>query len=158
MREVDTFILMDKLCFKREETEWGNCTMKSGSSGIRRVVSYSFPAQNSWMDEKHAFAVSYLNMSQGKKVRQQFTDVLQTAWPLKHISMLMDVRCSLKRTMTCSWFLSSFLTLVFQTHNSYFTNQASKYRQWTQKQKLLSESRGIVISDKSHLSNTSFFQ
>lgn len=49
------------------------------------------------MDMKHAVTVSYLNMSLGGKVRQQLTDVLQPAWPLKHISMLMDVRCSFKK-------------------------------------------------------------
>lgn len=44
-------------------------------------------------DMKHAVTGSYLNVSLSGKVRQQLTDVLQPAWPLKHISMLMDVRC-----------------------------------------------------------------
>lgn len=65
------------------------------------------------MDMKHAVTVSYLNMSLGGKVRQQLTDVLQPAWPLKHISMVMDVRCSLKKPIACPWFLSPFLTTVF---------------------------------------------
>lgn len=48
-------------------------------------------------DMKPAVTVSYLNVSLSGKVRQQLADVLQPAQPLKHISMLMDVRCRLQK-------------------------------------------------------------
>lgn len=71
---------------------------------------------------KHAVTVSYLNVSLGGKVRQQLTDVLQPAGLLKHISMLMDVRCSLKKTRHNSPLISelilndSFRNLFFMLH------------------------------------------
>lgn len=74
------------------------------------------------MDMKHAIAVSYLNMSLGRKVRQELTDVLQPAWPLKHISMLMDVSPSLKNNQS--------LPLISElTPNRSFVNLFSTLKQ-----------------------------
>ena len=122
MMGANAFILMDRQCFMRESREQEDSAIQTAGPKMEGLFLVVFQHRRvSSTDMKHAVTVSYLNMSLGGKVRQQLTDVLQPAWPLKHISMLMDVRCSLKKkNRACPWFLSSFLTTVFL--NLFFTH------------------------------------
>lgn len=78
----------------RENSKQEHHTIQTISPKMEELLLLVFQQRRvSGADMKHAVTVSYLSVSLSEKVRQQLTDVLQPAWPLKHISMLMDVRC-----------------------------------------------------------------
>lgn len=82
----------------RENSEQERHTIQTISPKMEELFFLVFQQRSvSGADMKHAVTVSYLSVSPSEKVRQQLTDVLQPAWPLKHISMLMDVRCRLQK-------------------------------------------------------------
>ena len=112
MMGVNAFILMDRQRFMRESREQEHCTTQTAGPKMEGLFLVVFQHRRvSSTNMKHAVTVSYLKMSQGGKVRQQPTDVLQPAWPLKHISMLMDVRWRLNKKKRPS------LTLDFWAHS-----------------------------------------
>lgn len=95
---VNVFILMDRQSAMRENSEQERCTIQTISPKMEELFLLVFQQRHvSGADMKHTVTVSYLNVSLSGKVRQQLTDVLQPARPLKHISMLMDVRCRLQK-------------------------------------------------------------
>lgn len=93
-RSERIFILMDRRSAMRENREQECRTIQTISPKMEELFLLVFQQRRvRGADMKHAVTGSYLNVSLSGKVRQQLTDVLQPAWPLKHISMLMDVRC-----------------------------------------------------------------
>lgn len=93
-----SFILMDRRSAMRENREQECRTMQTIRPKMDEPFLLVFQQRRvSDADMKHAVTVSYLNVSLSGKVRQQLADVLQPAQPLKHISMLIDVRCRLQK-------------------------------------------------------------
>lgn len=97
-RSERSFILMDRRSAMRENREQEGRTIQTISPKMDEPFLLVFQQRRVGdADMKHAVTGSYLNVSLSGKVRQQPADVLQPAQPLKHISMLMDVRCRLQK-------------------------------------------------------------
>lgn len=97
-RSERSSILMDRRSAMREYREQECRTIQTIRPKMDEPFLLVFQQRRvSDADMKHTVTVSYLNVSLSGKVRQQLADVLQPAQPLKHISMLMDVRCRLQK-------------------------------------------------------------